>query len=130
MENAWAYVLLVAIIWVICNVSTTDSPKRNTSSALGNNKLNGRVPLAKRKSKLVQCVGNQAHVPKYKRSQELTRRAQDLAASVALGKQAIAAHMEARRKGVCNGKCSVSTIIAGVVRDRKTLKNLEWDQPF
>jgi hypothetical protein len=86
--------------------------------------------LANRTSGLVQCGGAGKTAPRYRHTQELTVHAQELAVSVAMGKVAIAAHMKAKRQGVCRGTCGIDTIIAGVVRDRKTLKKLEYDQPF
>jgi hypothetical protein len=91
--------------------------------------LDGPKGLAKQTSGLVKCGGGKP-TPRYRHTQKLTVHAQELAVSVAMGKVAIAAHMKAKRQGVCRGTCGIDTIIAGVVRDRKTLKKLEYDQPF
>lgn len=128
MDHAWVLLLLGAIIWFASN--TEVHTKKNTPSAYRETKLNGRSPLAKGKSGLVQCGVTKNHVPKYQTNPLLRRHAQELAISVANGKRAIAAHMDARRQGVCTGPCTVDAIIAGVVRDRKELKKLEYDQPF
>lgn len=81
-------------------------------------------PLAKRNKGQVNCRVATNHVPKYKRSQAMRIRAQELATSVANGKRVIAAHTE----GVTSP--GLRTTIAGVVRARKELKKLEYDQPF
>ena len=81
-------------------------------------------PLAKRKQGQVNCTVATNHVPKYKRSQAMRIRAQELVAAVADGKRVIATHTE----DVCSP--GLRTTIAGVVRARKELKKLEYDQPF
>ena len=68
-------------------------------------------------------------VPVYRRTLYLSVHARQLAESVRLGKTAIALHMEGSTHPELHG-CEVSTIIAGVVRDRKTLKKLQYDGPY
>jgi hypothetical protein len=135
-------VLVSSIIWIISNVEIADIPKRprlkpddiliQKRPTNVKSKVRKAVPsrLAKRKSRLVQCGVGKPCVPLYKRNRYLYMRTQELVESVAMGKQAIAVHMEAMRRGVCTDKHAVDAIIAGVVRDRKTLKKLQYDQPF
>ena len=84
-------------------------------------------PLANRKPGLVKCSVAKPYVPIYRRSDVLRVRAQNLATSVAVGKRVIAAHRDTGLE-VCSP--TVRTVIAGVVRDRRELKELEYDQPF
>lgn len=88
------------------------------------------TPLAKGKRRLVKCSVATKSVPMYKRSVALHTEAQRLATSVAVGKLVIAKHMTKGSLEVCSSDCDVRTVIAGVVRDRQTLKRLEYDQPF
>jgi hypothetical protein len=125
MENAAGFSLglaiLASIFWIVTHVPVSVPVKGKSPVPLA---------LAKRKSGLVKCSTAKPHVPLYMRNDKLRRRAQDLVISVQLGKKAIAAHMEAERLGVCSPDCTVRTVIAGVVRDRKRLKKLQYDQPF
>jgi hypothetical protein len=116
--------LLAFIFWVITHTRRIP-PGKPQSSRLATPEQG----LANQMSGLVKCSGA-APQPKYRDTQELTVLAQTLAVSVAMGKVAVAAHMEAKKQGVCPGDCGIKAIIAGVVRDRKTLKKLEYDQPF
>jgi len=136
MEWAFGLLLLLAIIWMVSSVKpdTPGKPFERFSKEHYAYYLESRKQapsgLAKGNPGLVQCGVGKPTVPMYMRTPELRARAQELVTSVAVGKKAIAAHMEAKRQGVCPGTCGVDTIIAGVVRDRKTLKKLEYDQPY
>lgn len=118
--------LVLAIIWIVTHVEIVDYSK----PVKGTPVPSMTKGVAKRKSRLVKCGVGKPCVPIYKRTPQLQETAQELAASVAWGKQVIAAHMEEVRLGICTDVHAVDTIIAGVVRDRKTLKRLEYDQPF
>ena len=72
-------------------------------------------------------------LPMYRRTLALHAHADTLAQSVRVGKKAIAEHMEESRRPGFDVKLrghEVDTTIAGVVRDRKTLKKLQYDQPY
>lgn len=136
MEWALGLLMLLAIIWMVSSVEP-DTPgetpekfsKEQYAYYLENRRL-AQSGLAKGSPGLVQCGVGKPTVPMYMRTPELRARAQELATAVAVGKKAVAAHMDAKKQGVCQGTCGVDTIIAGVVRDRKTLKKLEYDQPY
>lgn len=82
------------------------------------------APLANRKPGLVKCGVASPTVANSRRT------AQEIAASVVAGKRAIAAHMGTDGLRRCSSSCEIRTTIAGVVRDRKRLKKLKYDQPF
>jgi hypothetical protein len=116
--------LVLAVIWIATHLPAggfiyTASGK---PSVLG--------PLAKGKSRLVNFSVPSKGVPLYMRSEQMRTRAQELAASVVAGKAKIAAHRKAGKLRVCSPTCTLRTTIAGVVRDRKMLKRLQYDQPF
>lgn len=124
---------VLAIVILSVYLPTRGAEKRGQRQVKDSlTKLEKPVPtgLAKRSNGLVKCSTAKPHVPLYMRSDMLRHRAAELAVSVQLGKKAIAAHMEAERLGVCSPDCTVRAVIAGVVRDRKLLKKLEYDQPF
>lgn len=125
MESATTFSLglaiLASIFWIVTHVPVSVPVKGKSPVPSG---------LAKGSVGLVKCSTAKPHVPLYMRNDKLRRRAQDLVTSVQLGKKAIAAHMEAERLGVCSPDCTVRAVIAGVVRDRKRLKKLQYDQPF
>jgi hypothetical protein len=125
-----ALALVSAIIWIVTHVEIVDYTKPAKGTPIPVALPSVKKGVAKPKSRLVKCSVGKPSVPMYKRSRRMRIRAQELATSVAQGKQAIAAHMEAMRTGVCTDVHAVDTIIAGVVRDRKKLKKLEYDQPF
>ena len=136
MEAALALAMIFAIIWAATRIEV-DTP--NTPEKLSKERFryvmseeSKAVPkgVAKRKSKLVKCGVAAKPCPMYMSTPELRTRAQALVAELALGREAIAAHMEAKRRGVSSPIEQVDTIIAGVVRNRKELKTLEYDQPF
>jgi hypothetical protein len=119
--------LLIAVVWYVSNARRT--PKNHDLPVCRRVSWAPR-PLAKGKPRLVNCSVATKHVPMYKRSAALRTRAQVLATSVAEGKKVIAAHTEFEKLGACALDCKLRTVIAGVVRDRKELKTLEYDQPF
>lgn len=84
----------------------------------------GPKPLAKRNQGQVNCSVAANHAPKYRHSLALHIRAQELVDVLARDKKVIATHAE----GVNSPKLRAT--IAGVVRARKELKQLEYDQPF
>jgi hypothetical protein len=79
---------------------------------------------------LVKCSVAQKAVPAYMRSAVMRTRAHDLATDVAKGKRLIVAHMIEGDVRRCSPTCEIRTVIAGVVRNRRELKKLEYDQPF
>lgn len=137
MEYMVGLVMLAAIIWIVSSASydTPATPqvkftKENALYLLEERRKQAPGGVAKGNPGLVQCGVAKLTVPIYKRTPELHARAQELVRNVALGKKAIAAHMEARKQGVLTDDSALRTTIAGVVRDRKTLKKLQYDQPF
>lgn len=119
--------VILGVFWLVTHVSV--NPEDNTVSAC-HKYIQERRPLAKGTTKLVKCSVATPHIPRYRRSDALRIRAHALSASVAEGKKVIAAHISTGGVGACSTGCTVRTVVAGVVRDRKTLKYLEYDQPF
>jgi hypothetical protein len=135
MEAAFALAIIFVIMWAATHVQadTPETPKFSKERLrymLSEESKGAPKGVAKRKSKLVKCGVAAKPCPMYMSTPELRTRAQVLVAELALGREAIAAHMEAKRQGVSSPIEQVDTIIAGVVRNRKELKKLEYDQPF
>ena len=139
-ETALGLLLVLGVIWISTHipVDTKSTSKKHAPPACNitasevMRQLRSTVPspLAKGKSRLVKCSVPSKGVPLYRRSEYLLHRAGELATSVAVGKAKIAAHKKAGSLEACSPQCAVYTTIAGVVRDRKTLKRLQYDQPF
>lgn len=122
-------VLIASIIWVAEHPTTSAPKKRVRSKPAANVEPAIPVGLAKRKSGLVKC-GMAPKAPKYMRSKRMRIRAHELATSLRLGKRQVATLMEAKRQGVQVPDMELNTIVAGVVLNRKMLKEIEYDQPF
>lgn len=116
--------LVLGVLWVVTHVPA------DVFRGAATKQTSAPGPLAKGKSRLVNCTVPSKGVPLYMRSEQTRTRAQELAASVVTGKAKIAAHKKAGKLRVCSPTCTLRTTIAGVVRDRKTLKRLQYDQPF
>jgi hypothetical protein len=118
---------LALVLWLLVFLIVGYLPVRKKSKRSGST---APSPLANRKPGLVKCGVAQPNVPAYMRSAAMRTRAHDLATSVAKGKRLIVAHMIEGDVRRCSPDCKIRTIIAGVVRDRRELKKLEYDQPF
>jgi hypothetical protein len=125
-----AIILMVTSLRVVNPKEPDNFSKERLAALIEEERKQGPGGLAKGNPGLVQCGVAKPTVPIYMRTPELRARAQELAVSVSTGKKAIADHMAAMRQGVTTDNVEIRTIIAGVVRDRKTLKKLQYDQPF
>jgi hypothetical protein len=135
MEWAGLLVLLAIVVMVFSFKPDIpgEKPKRFSKEQYAyylENRRPAPSGLAKGTPGLVQCGVGKPTVPMYMRTPELRARAQELVTAVAVGKKAIAAHMDAKKQGVLTDDSAMRITIAGVVRDRKTLKKLQYDQPF
>lgn len=120
------YVLIGLVFWIVCNMPVdpaVDKAKKGRHKATQFSSSNP-APLAKGNKGLVNCGVATKTVPLYKRS------AQEMAASVAEARRVVATHVVAEKLRRCSPECKVHTVIAGMVRDRKALKKLKYDQPF
>ena len=130
--------MVLAVFWIVNHMPVHSARKQKydemhhptPKEVLAQFRAKDSSPLANGKRRLVKCSVATNYVPKYRRSTELHIRAQELATSVALRKLVIAKHMSRGKMEVCSPGCDIRTTIAGVVRDRKKLKQLEYDQPF
>jgi hypothetical protein len=138
-EGTVGLLILLGVIWLVAHIGVVETPQKQRTSIpchqfvqqrLANHRKWVRGPLAKETSRLVKCGVATPYVPTYRRSDALRDRARMLATCVAVGKQVVASHIYAEKVEACCGECKVRTVIAGVVRDRKALKELEYDQPF
>jgi hypothetical protein len=118
---------LALVLWLLVFLVARYLPVPKKSKCSGST---APSPLANRKPGLVKCSVAQKAVPAYMRSAVMRTRAHDLATDVAKGKRLIVAHMIEGDVRRCSPTCEIRTVIAGVVRNRRELKKLEYDQPF
>jgi hypothetical protein len=117
------------VFWVAAHVRVQPPPTRMRKAV-------SRVPkgVATRNPKGYSVRVPSKVVPIYRRTPALRARARELAESVRLGELAIKTHDGSKRCREADGThaswCTIDAIRAGVARDRKTLRKLEYDQPI
>ena len=116
---------LIAIIFYVIRFHPVDvNEAKSTSRKATQFHSSVPGPLAKGNRGLLNCGVAAANVALHKRS------AQEMAQGVREARRVIATHVVAEKLERCSPECRIHTVIAGMVRDRKALKKLNYNQPF
>lgn len=123
-ETVLGLALICLIFFVIGHFPVEDDENKKAPRKATQFHSSVPGPLAKGNRGLLNCGVAAANVALHKRS------AQQMALDVRRARKVIATHVVAEKLERCSPECRIHTVIAGMVRDRKALKKLKYNQPF